>query len=130
MGVKLFGKDDEGRKSALTRSLYGMKTGGITRLANLRNALKGIGFKALYTDPICLTKPNIKSDGTNYYIYCLVYMDDSLIISENPKQYMDQLDKSSNSKIRSNLHQKRYNSSHQHPTFLRIIILNYAMMIK
>ena len=58
----------------------------------LHDNLKEIIFNVSYTDPNIWSKPDIKSDGTSYYAYYQVYVDDILIVSENPKQFMDQLD--------------------------------------
>ena len=35
-------------------------------------------------------KADIKADGTEYYTYILIYVDDILILSDNPSHYMKQ----------------------------------------
>ena len=83
VGARLFGFDNEGITAMINGTAWS---------ARLENNLKEIMFKASYTDPNIWSKPDIKSDGTSYYTYYQVYVDDILIVSENPKQFMDQLD--------------------------------------
>ena len=49
-------------------------------------------FLARLTDPDVWMKPGRKSDDLEYYEYVLLYVDDCLAISENPKALLEQID--------------------------------------
>ena len=44
-------------------------------------------------DPDVYMRPAVKSNGTKYYEYVLIYVDDALVISEKPQLIMDYLSK-------------------------------------
>ena len=48
-----------------------------------------LGFTSSLADPDVWYKPETKEDGSQYYSYVLVYVDDLLIIDKNPSRYMD-----------------------------------------
>ena len=50
-----------------------------------------MGFDFSLADNNFWMKEDIKPDGTRYYSYILVYIDDILIISHDPTKYMAQL---------------------------------------
>ena len=50
-----------------------------------------MGFQYSYADNDVWMKADTKPDGIQYYIYILIYVDDILIVSDNPLQYMNQL---------------------------------------
>ena len=51
-------------------------------------------FKFSHADNDVWMKKDMRPDGTVYYSYILVYTDDILIVSQDPKRYMDQLEAS------------------------------------
>ena len=52
--------------------------------SKLESLLHNIGYTLSKADPDVWMRPEMKSDGTEYYKYSLVYVDDVLIISFNP----------------------------------------------
>ena len=50
-----------------------------------------MGFTHSYADNDFWMKFETRPDGSIYYAYILVYVDDVLIVSDTPSQYMDQL---------------------------------------
>jgi len=66
-------------------ALYGLKSSGAAWRAHFAQTLSELGLKSSLADPDVWMKPAVKADGTKYYEYILVYMDDQLSISENPK---------------------------------------------
>lgn len=61
--------------------------------AHISERLQNVmGFKSCLADPDVWYKPMVKPDGTKYYAYILVYVDDILIIDQNPRRLMDQFE--------------------------------------
>jgi hypothetical protein len=52
-----------------------------------------MGFKACLSDADAWLRENLKSCGSEYYEYILVYDDDVLVVSHDPQQVMDDLSK-------------------------------------
>ena len=50
-----------------------------------------MGFTSSLADPDLWYKPETKRDGSEYYSYILVYVDNVLIIDEDPKQFMEMI---------------------------------------
>lgn len=77
----------------IVRALYGLKSSGKQWRSMFSDKLMNeMGFKSCLADPDVWYKPMTKSDGTEYYAYILVYVDDVLIVDHNPKQFMSQLE--------------------------------------
>ena len=47
-----------------------------------------LGFQSCKADPDVWFRPSIKSDGTDYYQYVLIYTDDILAIMEEPERFL------------------------------------------
>jgi len=83
----------EGRVAIIVRALYGLKSSGAAWRAHLAEVLHNdLEFTATLADPDVWYKPTVRSDGTKYYMYILVYTDDILAIAEDPQAIMDKLD--------------------------------------
>ena len=54
----------------------------------LKETLEGLRFVPTKADPDVYRRPQTKPDGTKYYEYILVYVDDILCISHNTKPPM------------------------------------------
>jgi hypothetical protein len=57
----------------------------------MANTLRDGGYESCKADPDVWMKPGTKSDGTKYWSYVLCYVDDILVIDENPKETMKYL---------------------------------------
>ena len=83
-------KSDQGRPIKIVRTLYGLRTSRLAFRNHLADILGNVlKFKSSLTDPDVWLRSSTKSDGNKYYLYILVYVDDVLIIDEDPKRYMD-----------------------------------------
>ena len=88
-----FGMENKGKKVVIVRALYGLKSSGAAWHAyfaeSLGNKEQGLGFVPCHrADPDVWMKPEISSTGKHYYSYILVYVDDILIIHQEPEKYM------------------------------------------
>jgi Reverse transcriptase (RNA-dependent DNA polymerase) len=81
-----------GRIGVITLALYGLKSSGFAWRSHLAETLRELDFTMCYADNDVWLKPAVKSDGTEYYEYILVYTDDILAISVNAKSIMEQLE--------------------------------------
>ena len=78
-----FGIENIGKRALIVRALYGGKTSGRDFRNALRSCMSHINFKSCLADPDVWMRKAIKSDGTEYYEYVLLYVDDALCISVN-----------------------------------------------
>ena len=82
----------KGTVCVIIRALYGLKSSANAWRTHFCTTLhKKMGFTHSYADNDFWMKEDTRPDGTIYYAYILVYVDDILIISVNPSKYMDQL---------------------------------------
>ena len=70
-------------------ALYGLKSSGAVFRAKLASLLQDIGYTPSKVDPDVWMRPAIKSDGTEYYKYALVYVDNVLVISCVPMKTLE-----------------------------------------
>ena len=85
--------DREHQYVILVRALYGLKSSGASWRAMLAHTLKyELGFKSCRADPDVWYRPATKPDGEEYYEYILVYVDDILIISTQPRVWAEKID--------------------------------------
>ena len=80
-----FGEENVGKRALIHRALYGGKSAGRDFRNHLRSCMAFLNFKSCPADPDVWMRPAIKSDGSTYYEYVLLYTDDALVISENPE---------------------------------------------
>jgi hypothetical protein len=64
-------------------ALYGGKSAGRDFRNHLQSCMRHLDFVSCPADPDVLMRPAIKSVGTEYYEYLLLYTDDALCVSEN-----------------------------------------------
>lgn len=79
------GERHNGKRVVVRRALYGLP-GAASAFRNVVcDTLKdpGAGFENCVADPDAWRRPAIKKDGTPYYEYVMVYVDDLLICSED-----------------------------------------------
>lgn len=85
----LFGPAARGRTAIICRALYGMKSSGNAWRLHFANVLdKVLNFKQCYADNDVWYRPAMMPDGTKYYQYICIYVDDILIAAHNPRETM------------------------------------------
>ena len=77
-----------GTVCVIVRALYGLKTSANAWRNHLCTTLKGMQFQFSLADNDVWLSKDTKSDGTSYYSYILVYVDDILMMSHDPSRYM------------------------------------------
>ena len=70
-------------------ALYGLKSSGAAFRAKLASNLHDMSYTPSKLDPYVWMRPAIKSDGTEYYKYSLVYVEDVLVISCVPMKKIE-----------------------------------------
>ena len=90
---KEFGDEYVGRKAVIVRALYGLKSSGAAWRSCLAEVLRDqLGFQPCRADNDVWLRPSQKPDGSRYYEYVLVYTDDILCVSCDPKAILCRLD--------------------------------------
>ena len=69
----------------IRKALYGLKSSGAAFGAHLTEILYKMNFKPTKGNPDVWIRPETKADGFEYYEMVLVYVDDILCISDDPK---------------------------------------------
>ena len=82
---KEFGAEEEGKLMIIRRALYGLKSSGAAYRAHFAATLTEMGFTSCKADPGVWMRPAQKSNGFKYYEYILTYVDDCLVVSQNPQ---------------------------------------------
>ena len=73
--------------------LYCLKISGSAFRNHLGNCIEALNYLPCRSDPDVWMRKVRKSNGTEYYEYMLLYVDDCLAISETHKEAVLQLDK-------------------------------------
>lgn len=81
----------EGRRMLIVRALYGIKSSGAAWRAHLAQSMEDLGFKECEADPDVWMRKAVKPDGTKYWEYVLIYVDDILAVSHQAPAIMDSL---------------------------------------
>lgn len=85
---------NNGKRAIMVRALYGLKSVGAAFRNHLAVCMSNLGYKSCLTDPDVWLRPAVRaSDGASYYEYVLIYVDDILCMSHEPKESMRKLDK-------------------------------------
>ena len=87
-GKELFGTEHEGKYAVISRALYGLKTSGASWRHHLSAEIRELGFVSTKADVDVYRRESNKRDGTPYYEYLVVYVDDIICVSEDPSQWM------------------------------------------
>ena len=81
-----------GRQVMIVRALYGLAGSGKAWHSHLSDTLRNaLGYRPTLGDPDVWMKEERKKNGDAYYAYILVYVDDILIIHEDPRIDMEKL---------------------------------------
>ena len=78
--------EDRGKVLIITRALYGLKSSGAAWRANLAATLRDLHFSSTQADPDVWIR-----NAVTHYEMILVYVDDILIFSKDPRVIMNQL---------------------------------------
>ena len=77
-----FGLENVGKRAKIVRALYGGKTSGRDFRNHLRSCMVHLNFESCKADPDVWMRKTTKADGSKYYEYALLYVDDLLVVSE------------------------------------------------
>ena len=80
-----FGPERAGTIAVITRALYGGKCAGADYWKHMRACMTKLGFFSCQGDQDVWRRPRTRPDGSEYYEYCCLYVDDCLVISDNPE---------------------------------------------
>jgi hypothetical protein len=83
-----FGHQNLGKVAVITRALYGLKSSGAAWWSMFAASLQELGFISSIADPDVWYRPATKSDGSSYYEHIFVYVDDLLVLSNEPHAIM------------------------------------------
>jgi hypothetical protein len=86
-----FGADRKGRPVIIIRALYGLKSSGARWCDYMAATLRDGGYQSCKADLDVWMKPGFKKDGSKYWSYVLCYVDNLLVIDEEPKKTMEYL---------------------------------------
>ena len=87
-----FGPSRVGLLVIIIHALYGLKSSGAQWHDHMVKTLREANFECSKADPDVWFQAAMKADGFKYYEYVLVYIDDILAVSGNPKVIMDYLE--------------------------------------
>lgn len=87
-----FGPELEGNVAYITRALYGTKCGGRDFRNHLRECMDLLGYEPCLADPDLWMRIGVKENGTEYYDYMLLYVDDTLAIGTRPMDMLKEVD--------------------------------------
>ncbi len=90
-GKELFGPENEGKYAVIARALYGLKSSGASWRYHFATEIRSMGFKDTKADGDVYRKKSYKKDGTAYYEYTVVYVDDVICVSEAPDHWINLL---------------------------------------
>ena len=83
-----FGLENEGKRAIIVRALYGGKSAGADYWRHVRQAMEEMGFQSCKADNDVWLREGTRSDGTEYWQYVLLYVDDILAIMEAPETFI------------------------------------------
>ena len=86
-----FGSENIGRKAIVKRALYGTKSAGRDFRNHLRDCMSHMGYESCKADADLWMRVGKSNKGEEYYEYMLLYVDDCLCVSSQPKAALDQL---------------------------------------
>ena len=90
-GPELFGQEHAGKLVFIVRALNGLKTSGASWGQHLSNEINNLGVTNTKGDSDIYRRRASKTTGESYYEYLIVYVDDIICVSDNPKHKMDTL---------------------------------------
>jgi hypothetical protein len=82
---------EQGQWAIIQCAIYGLKSSGAAWQAHLAQTMYNSKFVSCKADPDVWFRAATKKDGTTYYEYVLIYVDNILTVSECPKDVMETL---------------------------------------
>ena len=79
---------DKGKQMLIVHVLYSLKSSGTEFCAFLAETLHNARYRPWYADPDVWMRPAIKSSGIEYWEYMICYVNDVLVISDDPNKTM------------------------------------------
>ena len=83
-----FGIKNIGKVALIHWALYGGKSVGQDFRNHLRSCMHHLDFRPCLADPDVWMQPSQKGDGSPYYDYILLYLDNALVVSDNAKSIL------------------------------------------
>ena len=83
---------EKGKVVLIVRRIYGLKSSGAAWRQMLAHILRDLGYASSKSDPYIWLKAKTKPDGTEYYAYVLVYVDDVIHLHNDPGIFMNRLE--------------------------------------
>ena len=84
---------DAGKKALIVRALYGLKSAGASFRNHLADCMRHLGWTSCIADPDVWLKPETRPiDGHKYYAYCLLYVDDILVVHHDAITSLNEID--------------------------------------
>ena len=83
-----FGLENVGKRALIIRALYGGKSAGADYWRHVRYAMEEMNFQPCKADSDVWMRPGIRPDGKEYWQYALLYVDDILVIMDNPEEFL------------------------------------------
>ena len=83
-----FGLENVGKRALIRRALYGGKSAGRDFRNHLRECMSHLKFISCPADPDVWMRPALKADGTEYWEYVLLYVDDVLVVSDRGEELL------------------------------------------
>ena len=79
----------QGKIAVIKRALYGGKRAGSDYWKHIRTCMKHLGFEPCVADPdLWMRKATKPCDGSEYWEYVLLYVDDVLCVSHRPEEVL------------------------------------------
>ncbi|KAI2495421.1 hypothetical protein MHU86_19096 [Fragilaria crotonensis] len=87
-----FGQD-AGKRAIIVRALYGLKSAGASFRNHLADCMRHLGWEPCKADHDLWIKPEVrKEDNYRYYAYCLLYVDDILVVHHDGLKALREID--------------------------------------
>ena len=82
---------EEGKTFLVVKALYGLKSASFSFRSYMAEKLTSMGFQSSLADPDVWLRAATKGDGEAYYEYVLMYVDDILSISCDPRAILEEI---------------------------------------
>jgi hypothetical protein len=94
--------EDAGKRAIIVRALYGLKSAGASFRNHLADCMHHLGWESCKADHDVWFKPKVrKDDGHQYYAYCLLYVDEILMVHHDGVKALREIDHFSKTKPNS-----------------------------